>query len=54
MDSRGTFEGRGRRARLAALLLGVAAGVGGCAKFSPDGGMLAVQAAAMSSRVPAH
>jgi outer membrane protein TolC len=46
MDSRGTFERRGRQARLAALLLGVAAGTGGCAKFSPDGGMLAVQAAA--------
>ena len=46
MDSRGTFERRGRQARLAALLLGVAVGMGGCAKFSPDGGMLAVQAAA--------
>lgn len=46
MVSRGTFAGRGRQARLAALLLGVAAGAGGCAKFSPDGGMLAVQAAA--------
>ena len=46
MDSRGTFEWSGRQARLAALLLGVAASAGGCAKFSPDGGMLAVQAAA--------
>jgi len=46
MNSRGTFERRGRRARLAFLLVSVAAGVGGCAKFSPDGGMLAVEAAA--------
>lgn len=46
MDLRGTFAWRGRQAQLAALLLGVAAGAGGCAKFSPDGGMLAVQAAA--------
>ncbi|MFZ1104094.1 MAG: TolC family protein [Hyphomicrobiaceae bacterium] len=46
MDSRGIFEQHGRQAYLAALLLSVAVGMGGCAKFSPDGGMLAVQAAA--------
>jgi outer membrane protein TolC len=46
MDLRGIFERCGRQARLATLLVGVAASTGGCAKFSPDGSMPTVQAAA--------
>ena len=40
------FEPQWRGARLAALLLAVAVASCGCAKFSPDAGMFAVEAAA--------